>query len=245
MSKPLVAFPAVNFECEILPGYRARLQGQFLAYIDALEKAGGIPLIIPLLGEDGLAQVAGFADGLLLGGGGDVHPYFYGEEPTEWLTWVDLERDRAEIFLARKFLELGKPILGICRGLQVLNVAAGGTLFQDIPHQRPGSGLHSFMPPDFPPDHIAHTVTLKPNSLLASILRCSSLGVNSRHHQAVKEVAPGFEAVAWAEDGLVEAIEKADKSSFVLGVQWHPENFSGPPMAKIFETFVKYCGGRQ
>ena len=245
MSKPLVAFPAVNFECEVLSGYRTRLQGQFLSYIGALERAGGIPLIIPLLGEEDLAQVAAFADGLLLGGGGDVHPSFYGEEPTEWLMGADLERDRVEIFLARKFLELGKPILGICRGVQVLNVAAGGTLFQDILRQRPGSNPHSFMPPDFPPDHIAHTVTLKPDSLLASILGCSSLGVNSRHHQAVKDVAPGFEAVAWAEDGLIEAIEKADKNPFALGVQWHPENFSGPPMAKIFEAFVKSCGGWQ
>jgi len=245
MSKPLVAFPAINLECEVLPGYRARLQGQFLPYLDALKRAGGIPLMIPLLGEEELVQVATFTAGLLLGGGGDVHPSFYGEEPTEWLTWVDSERDRVEIFLARKFLELGKPILGICRGVQVLNVAAGGSLFQDISHQRPGSNPHSFTPPDFPPDHIAHTVTLKQSSLLASILGCLSLGVNSRHHQAVKEVAPGFQAVAWAEDGLIEAIEKEDGVPFVLGVQWHPENFSGPPMAKIFEAFVKSCGGWQ
>ncbi len=243
MSKPIIVLPAASFEAEISPGNRVNLWGQLPSYSGAVRKAGGIPIIIPPAGKEELARIAELADGLLLCGGGDVHPSFYGEEPTEWLVRVDQERDWMEIFLARKFMELGKPILGICRGIQVLNVAFGGTLFQDISRQRPGSIPHSFMPPDYPPDHIAHAVSLEPGSMLASILGCSSLGVNSRHHQAVRDVAPGFRAVAWAEDGVVEAIEREEPGSFALGVQWHPENFSGHPMAKIFEAFVRACGG--
>ncbi|MCS7287194.1 MAG: gamma-glutamyl-gamma-aminobutyrate hydrolase family protein [Anaerolineae bacterium] len=243
MKKPFIALPAAFFEAELLPQYRVSLWGQLPSYLEAVERAGGIPLIVPPMEEEKLVQIIEFADGLLLSGGGDIHPALYGEEPTEWLRDVNPERDKMEIFLVRKFLQIGKPVLGICRGVQVLNVAAGGSLFQDIFHQRAGSIPHSFMPPAYAPDHIAHTVNLKPGSLLASILGCSSLGVNSRHHQAVKEVAPGFQAVAWAEDGIIEAIEKEEAGLFALGIQWHPENFSSPPMARIFEAFIKSCGG--
>jgi len=245
MKKPFIALPAASFQCEIRQGYEVSLWGQLTTYLKAVKKAGGAPIIIPPCGEEEFVRVAHFADGLLLCGGGDVHPKFYGEDPAPWLWLVDEERDWMEIFLARKFLELGKPILGICRGLQVLNVAAGGTLFQDISQQRPGSKLHSFMPPEYPPDYEAHAINVKPGSLLASILACLYLKVNSRHHQAVKEVAPGFRAVAWAEDGIVEAIEKEEPGVFALGVQWHPENFSGPPMENIFEAFIKACGGKE
>lgn len=246
MKKPLIALPAASYEAEFFPGYRVSLWGQLVPYFEAVRRAGGIPLIIPPIEEAELIRIAELADGLLLCGGGDIHPAFYGEEPVDdWLVRVELERDRLEIYLTRKFLELGKPILGICRGLQVLNVAAGGTLFQDISHQRPNSTRHSFMPPHYPPDYVAHSVSISPNSTLASILGCSFLGVNSRHHQAVKEVAPGFRAVAWAEDGLVEAIEREGESPFTLGVQWHPENFPNYPMAKIFEAFIESCGGER
>lgn len=245
MRKPFIALPAASFQCEIRQGYKVSLWGQLLTYLEAVKKAGGIPLIISPQGEEELSQIAEFADGLLLCGGGDVHPSFYGEDPTPWLWLVDEERDRMEIFLTRRFLELRKPILGICRGLQVLNVGAGGTLFQDISQQRPGSKSHSFMPPEYSPDYEAHVLSLEPGSLLASILACLSLNVNSRHHQAVKEVAPGFRAVAWAEDGLVEAIEKDEPGVFALGVQWHPENFSGPPMENLFKAFIKACGGKK
>ena len=243
MKRPLIVLPAASYEAELSPGNRVKMWGQLPSYVEAVKRPGGIPLIVPPMGEEELARLAEATDGLLLCGGGDIDPSFYGEEPTEWLTLVDRERDRAEIFLTRKFMELGKPILGICRGLQVLNVACGGTLFQDISHQRPESIRHSFMRPDYPPDHPAHAVEVEPGSMLASILECSRLTVNSRHHQAVKDVAPGFRAVARAEDGLVEAIEREGAGSFALGVQWHPEDFSTRPMARIFEAFIEACGG--
>jgi putative glutamine amidotransferase len=209
------------------------------SYIRCVEAAGGLPFPIPLVeSEDVLRAIYDRLGGLLLTGGDDVDPAYYGEAPHPKLGEVDRPRDRVELALTRWALADGLPILAICRGIQVLNVAAGGTLYQDIAAQVCGAIEHTYYP-DHPRDLIAHPITVEPGSRLAAILGDVTLGVNSLHHQAVKDVAPGFAVTARAPDGLVEAIEGVDPP-FVLGVQWHPEEMTRDArMQRLFEVFVR------
>lgn len=174
--------------------------------------------------EDAAAALEG-VDALVLTGGGDVDPGHYGEDPHHTHSPAEPGRDRFEIALARVALERGLPLLAICRGVQVLNVAAGGSLVQDIASEVPGAVDHDVATT---PSAIAHEVWVSAGSTLASLmadrLEGDALLVNSRHHQAVKALAPGFVATATAPDGVVEAIEHPGLP-FCLGVQWHPENF--------------------
>jgi putative glutamine amidotransferase len=199
-------------------------------------------VVVPSVRCDYLAvasRLGALLDGLLLTGGGDIHPRFFGEEISAGLDWVSEERDEMELALARVFLELDKPILGICRGCQVLNVAAGGSLFQDIESQV-GSARNHRLAGTADGDGL-HEVSLSDGSRLEGMLGCLRLGVNSKHHQAVKMVAPGFEAVAWAEDGIVEAIESRSHR-FALAVQWHPEDlFPREDALALFQGFVSSC----
>jgi putative glutamine amidotransferase len=174
---------------------------------------------------DALADVGG----LLLTGGGDVDPARYGETPHQTLDEVDPARDEFEIALIAAARARDLPIFAICRGVQVLNVAAGGTLVQDIPSEVTGAVNHSLVVPPHPPYELAHEVWVEKDSLLAKLLGERLVGsdtceVNSRHHQAVKTVAPGYRVSATAPDGVIEAIEDP-AARFCLGVQWHPENF--------------------
>jgi putative glutamine amidotransferase len=174
---------------------------------------------------DALADVGG----LLLTGGGDVDPARYGETPHQTLDDVDPVRDEFEIALIAAARARDLPIFAICRGVQVLNVAAGGTLVQDIPSEVTGAVNHSLVVPPHPPYELAHEVWVEKDSLLAKLLGERLVGsdtceVNSRHHQAVKTVAPGYRVSATAPDGVIEAIEDPS-ARFCLGVQWHPENF--------------------
>ncbi|MGC8838718.1 MAG: gamma-glutamyl-gamma-aminobutyrate hydrolase family protein [Anaerolineae bacterium] len=218
----------------------------YRTYAHAVWEAGGIPLLI-LPGLDGGALEALIArlDGLLLAGGGDVDPALYGQAPHPNLTGVDRARDDLELPLARLALHRGLPVLGICRGIQVLNVATGGTLYQDLPSQRTGSLAHGCFQPQFPPDHLAHEVALVPGSLLARTMGQEAFPVNSRHHQGIDRLGERWRAVAYAPDGLVEAIEAPDHP-FALGVQWHPENLLGLPEhgLRLFAAFVSACGAR-
>ncbi|MEZ5317613.1 MAG: gamma-glutamyl-gamma-aminobutyrate hydrolase family protein [Vicinamibacterales bacterium] len=166
------------------------------------------------------------ADGVMLTGGVDVDPARYGSADRHPTVEIDAARDAYELALARETLARGLPLLAICRGAQVLNVAAGGTLIQDIPSAHPSRIDHAV---NEPKDAIAHDVTVTPGSALAGALDgrldpAGRIAVNSRHHQAVDRVAPGFVASAVAPDGIIEAIEKPD-GTLCLGVQWHPENF--------------------
>jgi putative glutamine amidotransferase len=186
------------------------------------------------------------AMGLLLTGGDDVAPSRYGESAHEAIVEVAPERDAFEIALVQAARRAGLPILAICRGIQVLNVAFGGTLVQDIPSQIHGALDHKLTVPPHKSFDYAHEVWVDTNSLLARLMQerlagSDSCEVNSRHHQAVKEVATGFKVVATAPDGIIEAIE-APSAGFCLGVQWHPENFwrTGEFRA-LFEEFVKAC----
>jgi putative glutamine amidotransferase len=193
-------------------------------YLAALERAGArIRELNP--GADRLPDALDACDGLVLTGGPDVDPVEYGERDRHPTVELAPERDAYEIQLARQALARDMPLFAICRGAQVLNVAAGGTLVQDIPSQRPTQLAHS--QPERR-DAFAHDVTVAPNTclsmLLAGRMEHGHFAVNSRHHQSVKDPAPGFVVSAEAPDGVVEAIEKP-AASFCVGVQWHPENF--------------------
>lgn len=192
-------------------------------YVAALERAGAeVRVLTPETGAPAVALAA--CDGLLLTGGADVDPREYGESERHSTVDVDPTRDAYELALARCALDRDLPVFAICRGVQVLNVAAGGTLIQDIPTARSGTLPHSVSEPK---DAVAHPVIVAPHTCLSVLLRRSPderVDVNSRHHQSVKDPAPGFIVSAVAPDGVIEAIEKPD-ARFCLGVQWHPENF--------------------
>lgn len=211
-------------------------------YTRAISDAGGLPLVIPpdLPGES-LAPLLEILDGLLLSGGPDVDPVHFGEEPQPGMGRIDPERDRIELALARLALESGLPILGICRGAQVLNIAGGGDIFQDLP-SRAEPVLRHVQPPT-PMTYATHSIRVEGGTRLAAITGRHALRVNSWHHQAVRGVAPGFAVSATAEDGVVEAIELAGKP-FVMGLQFHPESMAkgGSHVAPLlFEAFVKSC----
>lgn len=212
-------------------------------YVLAVAEAGGIPQLIPLLGDDSemLRRIYDGLDGILFPGGADIDPMEYGAERSPLSGSAEVERDRTELTLARWALEDGKPIFGICRGSQLINVAAGGTLYQDLPTERPGTVEHDFHPPGATNQHdlLAHDAELAPGSRLERILGASCVRVNSTHHQGIREVAPALAASAHAPDGIIEGVEsKGD--AFVLGVQWHPEDLttSEPPMRRLFAALV-------
>lgn len=189
-------------------------------YMDGIRQAGGLPFIFPLsAGDEDIERLAALCGGFLLTGGHDVSPALYGEEPLEDLVICCEQRDRTEAVVLREALRTGKPLLGICRGIQFVNAALGGTLYQDLPTQHPSGTEHHQSPPyDVP----VHDVELTPGSPLHRLLKTPRLAVNSYHHQAVRSLAPGLAAMAVSEDGLVEALYKPDHP-FLWAVQWHPE----------------------
>jgi len=188
-------------------------------YVTSLERAGAHVRILDAA-KDVLPDALDECDGLLLTGGVDVDPLVYGETPHPTVE-TDAIRDDYELALAKLAIERDLPLLAICRGVQVLNVAAGGTLIQDLPSQHPSATPHSITEPR---NAIAHDVAITNGTCLSMLLGAPSLSVNSRHHQAVKDTAPGFVVSAISPDGVVEAIERP-ASTFCVGVQWHPENF--------------------
>ncbi len=206
-------------------------------YVQSILDAGGLPLILPSSGspEEFAELAASQIDGYLVPGGADVAPLLYGEEPQRTVTDVCKFNDEYEFALIHKMAELGKPVLGICRGLQVINVAFGGTLWQDIPSQLPNSNGHQFKGLRY---EASHSVNIVEGSHLHQIFGKNKLYINSFHHQAVKDVAPGFKVCATAHDGIIEAIEH--ESKYVLGVQWHPECMYTvhTEFAKYFDDFI-------
>jgi gamma-glutamyl-gamma-aminobutyrate hydrolase PuuD len=183
-------------------------------------------------------------DGLLLTGGGDVDPILYGESPHATLDPAEPGRDQFELGLVSLARQRELPVFAICRGIQVLNVACGGTLVQDIPSQVPGAMSHRLQVPPHQPVELAHEIWIDKDSLLARLMRerlsdTDACEVNSRHHQAVRQIAPGFVSSATAPDGVIEAIEDP-KTPFCLGVQWHPENFFRTgEFRPLFEGFLE------
>lgn len=211
-------------------------------YIGGIKQAGGVPvLLLPQADQDALLYCAKKIDALLLSGGGDLQPFLFGEEPHWKLGEFDPERDDFEIGMLRLMIDLGKPVLGICRGIQLLNVALGGTLYQDLASQLPSSLQHQQEAPRKCPTHF---VTVIPDSRLATILGTTRLRVNSLHHQAIREAAPGLQVTARADDGVIEGMESPDQP-WLLGVQWHPEGMweHDQAAASLFRALVHAAGG--
>lgn len=209
-------------------------------YPAALAASGALPVVVPLgLPEDALRGLFARLDGLCLAGGVDVDPAHYGELPHPALGKVDSARDATELTLARWALDADLPVFGVCRGIQLLNVAAGGSLYQDVAAQLPGAIAHDFSSDSSPWERPVHRVRLAGESRLAEVLGVDDLPTNSFHHQAVKEPAPGFVPVAWTADGVVEGIENPSRR-FALAVQWHPEGMyrTDPLARRLFDAFV-------
>ena len=215
-------------------------------YLESVRRAGGEPIEV-VVGSEDPEHLLGRVDGLMLTGGGDVDPALYGETPHGTFEAAETGRDAFEIALARAAVKSGIPFLAICRGMQVLNVAMGGTLVQDIPSEVTGALEHSVPQPRF---HIAHEVWVSKGSRLATLLADhmedgETCHVNSRHHQSVKEVAKGFDITATSPDGVVEAMEKPD-AAFCVAVQWHPENFwRTGEFRELFEGLVQASSARK
>jgi len=215
-------------------------------YLESVRRAGGEPVEV-VVGSEAPEQVLARVDALVLTGGGDVDPKLYGEARHDTFEAAETGRDDFEIALARAAVAKGLPLLAICRGMQVLNVAMGGTLVQDIPTQVPGAVEHSVPQPRH---HIAHEVWVAKGSQLATLLADhmedgETCHVNSRHHQSVKQAAKGFEITATSPDGVVEAMEKPD-ARFCVAVQWHPENFwRTGEFRELFEGLVQAANGKK
>lgn len=204
------------------------------SYVDAVVRAGGLPLVLPVLDPCLAEEVVAGLDGLLLTGGGDVDPSFYRRLPSADLGVIDMDLDRWELALAHAAAEHRIPVLGICRGSQVLNVARGGTLVQHLPDRTELEHCvkdRSALP--------VHGVRIDGGSRLRAVLGADVLGVNSLHHQGVDEVGEGLAAVAWADDGTVEAVESTGPHR-MLGVQWHPELLVDEPRhASLFDWLAR------
>jgi putative glutamine amidotransferase len=216
-------------------------------YILALTAVGAIPWMIPLVGndEEALRAIYEQLDGVFLPGGADIDPDSYGEVRHPLCDRTDPSRDAVELMLAKWAMEERKPVLGVCRGVQVINLAAGGTLYQDLSAQYAGSIKHDYFPfgGRFARDFLAHEVRIEEHSRLGEILGVRTLKVNSMHHQGIKELGAGLVATAFAPDGLIEAAETAG-DHFYIGVQWHPEALAETDegMRRLFASFVEAAG---
>jgi putative glutamine amidotransferase len=211
-------------------------------YVHALVAAGAAPVLIPLLADndDALRTIYDQLDGLLIPGGVDINPVAYREAPHALLGRIDLPRDATELTMTRWALADSKPFLGLCRGMQVLSVALGGTLWQDLTAERPESEKHDYFPSGgYTRDHLAHTVDVQRGTRLGDALGTGTLSVNSMHHQGVRELGAGLVTTAIAADGLIEGIELPG-AAFAVGVQWHPEMFASGegPVGRLMEEFV-------
>ncbi len=218
------------------------------AYLLAVQAAGGVPVPIPPplddRARDGLLAAL---DGYLLTGGGDLDPAIFNEPPHPTLYEVAPARDRLELALVRHAMEAKKPLLAVCRGIQVLNVALGGSLFQDV-ETDPGTQIQHQQEKDGKPrNEPTHPVKVVARSRLAQVLGTTELRVNSMHHQAVKALGRGLVPVAFAPDMIIEGVELEESDRFVLGVQWHPEELTDrdPSARRLFSALIDACRQRK
>ena len=232
--------PIIGISCAVSEdGKQSYLKNK---YYTSIREAGGIPVLIPVLDDDEfIGKIVGLIDGILLAGGPDVEPKYYGEVTSEYIKRFDAKRDLVEIKLVRTAFAHGKPMLGICRGVQVINVALGGSLHQDIYAFADAKFNHKQIEPR---NCATHKVDVSDCSILRGIYKSAELNVNSFHHQTVKDIADNFIATAFSPDGLIEGIEHIGKV-FIVGVQWHPEDMTAdyPEHKLLFKAFVEKCRG--
>jgi putative glutamine amidotransferase len=242
--------PKIGVTCwkrDFLPSNIPTL-GVYENYLEALVFAGAIPILIPIISSSEIQdQYLNLIDGLLLTGGEDVSPEYYGETPSELLGDTSLERDKLEIALIKYAWGKKLPIFGICRGMQILNVALGGSLYQDIVSECKTNVVHRINNNPQSLLQILHHLDLKNDSYLTKWLNTNSLAVNSSHHQAIKDISPMLRVVGTSEDGIVEAIQAKD-NRIVFGVQSHPEwqwNIGDRVWSNVFSNFVDACRNRE
>jgi putative glutamine amidotransferase len=231
LSRPRIAIAGVtrNWDGQPRSGVNAN-------YVRSVLAAGGLPIIlVPDLSPDETIELFGECDGLLLTGGEDVDPCHYGAAPHPKLGTVDPRRDANELALVAEARARDLPILGICRGIQLCNVAFGGTLFQDLQSQRPGTIDHD---PPTARDVRSHRITVSEDTRLAGILGTTDFEANSFHHQAVDVLGKGLVATAVSPDGVIEAMESADAHEWLVAVQWHPEELAHQPDAADLKLFA-------
>jgi len=242
IQRPLIGVPSGREKSQRFFGLPLYIMNQ--TYVRVLEQLGALPVLIPLgMSDATLRGTFDRLDGILLPGGEDMDPARYGAERHPQLGPTDGERDRTELLLTGWALDAGMPLLGVCRGAQVINVACGGTLYQDLHSERPDLEKHDYFPPKFERFRITHHVEVAAGSLLARALG-DAHEVNSMHHQGIATLGAGLRAVAVAEDGLVEGVEMPGLP-FVLGVQWHPEELANtdPHSGSLFYEFVRAAAG--
>lgn len=236
--------PFIGITCNYMISEMGMSLGQERYYapkelIDAIIEVGGVPILIPILNkEEDLLDIMDTLDGIILSGGHDVNPIYYGEEPTKYVGFTYTPRDICELFIVKAAIEKDMPILGISRGQQIMTVAFGGKLYQDIA-ENGGYYINHMQRASI--NDIGHHVDIKPNTRLFNIFNTDRLLVNSFHHQAAKVVPENFIVSATSSDGIPEAIEHKEK--MIMAVQWHPEIMikKHPVMLRIFEEFIKGC----
>lgn len=242
MTRPLIGITASSID------HRGPAYGEVYTltrqYAEGVSCAGGVPVIVPYnLDDEALQILFDRLDGLLLSGGGDIDPAVYGETLHPATNEIEADRDRVELVLARWVVEREMPFLAICRGIQVLNVALGGSLVQDIPSQVTDALEHSFERGFVERNYHAHPVKISADSRLAHVMRAEIAQTNSWHHQAIKQAASSLKVTACAPDGVIEAVEVPGRR-FAIGVQWHPEWLfeDQPEHRRLFEGLVEAAG---
>ena len=237
--KPLIGITSGEFPHK--HPWAPLVYGQAYTYTEAVRHAGGVPVILPIsTDETQWRELFDRCDGLLFAGGNDIDPSRYGEAMNGTRDDFSKNRDAQEFALIELALKHDKPVLGICRGMEVLNVALGGSLYQDVPSQLPDMQNHEASLIEEKMAFIAHQLKIDEDSKLAEILQVTTIPANTHHHQAVHKLGKDLKATAWAEDGIVEALELPNKK-FVLGVQLHPEALEDeiePRWRKLFGAFI-------
>lgn len=239
--KPLIGITAGEVYNRDFP-WSPVTYGQSFTYVDAVIAAGGSPVILPLTeNEDVLLDIFNRLDGIVLAGGNDLRPALYGAPQHETVKDASLKRDSVEMVLLKASLQARLPILAICRGMQLINVHFGGTLWQHIPDDLPDAQDHRLSSKEKDIEYLAHTLQVAPDSLLARIAGSDPLPTNTHHHQAIRTLGNGIVATAWAEDGVIEAIELPELEQFLVAVQSHPESLlaAEPRWRAVFEAFVR------